>query len=85
MRFVKLIDRILSIVVIRTKDEGWAERSIFQFKPDGEYGVADEYIVTVLGFINGLLPLLPFHPVLVKKIDDETDEVVGFGIRKKWW
>jgi len=77
---VRLLDRMLSTVVFRVNDEEYANKSIFQFMST-QHG----YETTVLGIINGILPLLPGHPVLVKKTDLNTGAVVGFGICKKWW
>jgi len=41
--------------------------------------------MTVLGFINGLLSLLPGHPILFAKMNDETGKIMGYGIKKRWW
>ena len=42
------------------------------------------YFVTLLGFINGVLPELT-GKVLSMNTDDETGEIVGWDIKDKWW
>jgi len=79
---MKHLKRFLTKVIVRTKNEEWANKSIFQFKAGDQEG---EYVSTVLGVINGPLPLLPGHPVLVMKVDDESQELVGLTIKKRWW
>jgi len=80
------LDKFLSIVVKKSKDFDKIDTSPYQYKP-GEDGY---YIMTILGFINGIIPRLPGNYVLVK-IYDEVDLIKGAGklvkltFKKKWW
>jgi len=62
-----------------TDNSEYAARSLWQWsevKP-GVYGTS------ILGVINGVLPLLGI--VLVAVFDSDTKEPLGFTIKKKWW
>ncbi len=71
----KLDPALLDSVLVRATEDT-ADRSCCQFKQD----VAGDYVCTVLGFINGILPELTGQH-LVKKVDDETGQV-GYQVAK---
>lgn len=66
-------------VVARTLDMRVAEESAAQWGP-----AEDGFELSVLGFINGILPALT-GMVLVRQTDDETGETVGWSVKEKWW
>ena len=65
-----LVSRVLAGVPERI-----AKESCCQFGMDNQ--------TTVLGFINGILPELT-GKVLVKHVDDDKGEVVGWDIVDRW-
>lgn len=72
----------LTKIRYRTRNKDRVEKCIWQFGKDKETG---EYTLSLLGVINGLLPLLPFSPVLVVSFDEETKKIKKWWIAKKWW
>lgn len=66
----KLLDIVLCKVSIDL-----ADKSCCQFRENGE--------LTLLGFINGILPELT-GKVLIKNLDDDGN-VIGWEITDKWW
>jgi hypothetical protein len=81
-KFMYYLQKILFKVVLQTYDLDKADKSIFQYK----YASIDDgsCVTTVLGMINGILPLLPGHPVLVVTLNDEG-ELIKLGFKKRWW
>ena len=72
----------LTKIRYRSKNKDWAEKCIWQVGTDKKNR---EHTLSLLGIINGLLPLLPFSPVLVVDFDEETKEILRYRIAKKWW
>ena len=65
---------------ISTKHTEWVHKSRFQIAID--YKTWD-FTLSILGFINGLLPILPGSPVLVA--DLEYNYIKRYYIKRKWW
>lgn len=66
----------------RTTSERRARRSPFQWGPIGTEPHA-AWSLSLLGVING--PLSWTRIVLVGHMDDATNEVQGYSLKRRWW
>lgn len=69
-----------------TWDRDYAEKSIFpwaeSFRSE-KYQDPPQWELSILGAINGPLALTGY--VLVATYDTETQEIISWSIKKKWW
>ncbi len=63
------------------KHKEWIWKSRFQFDIDWK---TKKFSLSILGFINGLLPILPGHPVLVAEVENKR-EILRYYIKRRWW
>ena len=78
---------VLSAPFADTVDERRAELSIFQWRRDGCKEA--RWTLSMIGWLNGLLPLLPGSPVLVMHVPSNLDTSKGtewqLSFKRKWW
>ena len=63
-----------------TRDKDFAQKSLWQW---GQIHYSSVYVTSILGVINGMLPLLGM--VLTVVLDSETKKPLRLKFERKWW